>query len=92
MPYYETIPTVIEAIQFTKDNIEDVLNFTNGKASIKVDDESIQVVIDTLEGKMLAPEGSYIIRGVLNEYYPCTKDAFNKKYKLMEGEINHGEV
>ncbi|WP_205334672.1 hypothetical protein [Haemophilus haemolyticus] len=36
--------------------------------------------IKTLEGKMIASDGDYIIRGVNGEFYPCKSDIFEKTY------------
>lgn len=36
--------------------------------------------IKTLEGKMIASDGDYIIRGVNGEFYPCKPDIFEKTY------------
>lgn len=36
--------------------------------------------IKTLEGKMIASDGYYIIRGVNGEFYPCKPDIFEKTY------------
>ena len=38
------------------------------------------VYIETLEGKMLANYGDYIIKGVNGEFYPCKPDIFEKTY------------
>jgi len=40
--------------------------------------------IDTLEGRMLASIGDYIITGVNGEQYPCKPDIFEKTYDLPE--------
>ncbi|TCS78529.1 hypothetical protein EDD59_11154 [Muricomes intestini] len=40
--------------------------------------------IDTLEGKMHARIGDYIIRGVNGELYPCKPDTFRKTYEAVE--------
>lgn len=37
--------------------------------------------IETLEGKMHASSGDYIIRGVNGEIYPCKPDIFEKTYE-----------
>lgn len=92
MPFYETKPCVIEAVQFTGDNYEAVISFTEGKASKKIINDIPFLAIETLEGTMLAGEGAYIIRGTQGEYYSCVPEAFAKKYKLAEGEINCGEA
>ena len=36
--------------------------------------------IKTLEGKMIASDGDYIIRGIKGEFYPCKPDIFEKTY------------
>lgn len=38
------------------------------------------LAINTLEGKMLASPGDYIIRGVEGEIYSCRGDIFHKTY------------
>lgn len=40
--------------------------------------------IKTLEGRMLASVGDYIIKGVNGEFYPCKPDIFEKTYELAE--------
>lgn len=40
----------------------------------------VEVAIDTLEGKMLASPGDWIITGVNGEQYPCKPDIFEKTY------------
>jgi len=40
--------------------------------------------INTLEGKMHANIGDYIIRGVHGELYPCKPDIFEETYELVE--------
>jgi hypothetical protein len=41
------------------------------------------LVIDTLEGRMLAGAGDWIIRGVKGEFYPCKPDIFAKTYEVV---------
>lgn len=40
--------------------------------------------IDTLEGKMHASPGDWIITGVNGEKYPCKPDIFEKTYEPFE--------
>lgn len=40
--------------------------------------------IDTLEGKMLAYENDYLIRGVKGELYPCKRNIFEETYEIVE--------
>ena len=41
------------------------------------------LVIDTLEGEMLASPGDYIIRGVQGEFYPCKPGIFEATYERV---------
>ena len=41
----------------------------------------VEVTIDTLEGKMIASPGDWIITGVNGEQYPCKPDIFEKTYR-----------
>lgn len=40
--------------------------------------------VKTLEGDMYAPFGSYIIKDVDGELYPCREDIFEKSYEVYE--------
>lgn len=42
------------------------------------------LVIQTLEGDMLASPGDYIIRGVQGEFYPCKPDIFEATYEVVD--------
>ena len=43
-------------------------------------------IINTLEGKMFACPGDYIIKGVNGEFYPCKPDIFEKTYEVVKDE------
>lgn len=45
--------------------------------------ESI-VYVQTLEGRVKAEPGDYIIKGVENEKYPIKQDKFNENYEFIE--------
>lgn len=47
------------------------------------------LVINTLEGQMLASAGDWIIKGVLGEFYPCKPDVFEAVYSPVP--TNHME-
>lgn len=40
-----------------------------------------ELYIDTLEGRMRASPGDWIITGVNGEQYPCKPDIFEKSYE-----------
>ncbi|TKG67066.1 hypothetical protein FCN18_24325 [Prauserella endophytica] len=42
------------------------------------------VAIETLEGRMCASLGDFVIQGVKGEFYPCKPDVFQKSYELVE--------
>ena len=85
MAKYRKKPVVIEAIQWTGDNFEEIANLF-----FKMDNHQILernekgLYINTLEGKMFAQVGDYIIQGVEGEGYPCRKDIFEKTYESIE--------
>jgi hypothetical protein len=78
---YKTKPCEIEAVQWTGENLTEILRFTNTQ---NIDITSGVPVIKTLEGDMVASTGDYIIRGLRGEYYPCKPDVFQKKYEPCE--------
>ena len=87
MVKYRKKPVVIEAIRWTGDNIADVTVFMGpdepgyvGKRFSNADD---LVVIETLEGRMIANKGDLIIRGVKGELYPCKPDIFEATYEAV---------
>lgn len=43
-----------------------------------------EMYIDTLEGKMRAAPGDWIITGVDGEQYPCKPEIFKKTYDILE--------
>jgi len=42
------------------------------------------MIIDTLEGNMVASKGDYIIKGINGELYPCKPNIFKRTYELEE--------
>ena len=76
---YRKKPVVIDAVIWNGDNFDEVAAFYP-KAFKDIDDKSY-IVIDTLEGCMLASVGDYIIKGVNGEFYPCKPDIFEKTYE-----------
>lgn len=89
---YRKKPVVIEAIQLKVDNFDAVCDFMGQTPVPKhnpdfgIDEHGntnepyLGVYIETLEGKMLASYGDYIIKGVNGEFYPCKPDIFEKTY------------
>jgi len=74
-------PVVIEAVQLTPENIDECIAFCG--SCLKAHPLT-GVVIETLEGNMLASKGDWIIKGVNGEFYPCKPDIFEKTYEPVK--------
>ena len=89
---YTQKPIVIQALQWTGSNLEEIITFTDGSPDVRsehadmkweeykdlVEKEGLKIY--TLEGKMNANVGDYIIKGVRGEFYPCKQDIFEETY------------
>ena len=79
-------PVEIEAMQIQiPSDCSDIARWINregGKATPEVMSPTYAVIyIDTLEGRMMAVPGDWVIRGVAGEFYPCRDDIFEKTYE-----------
>ena len=89
---YRKKPVVVEAIQWTGDNLKEVIEFTGLHPSARkwTWEEFEEVVkkkglkIFTLEGVEKPRIGDYIIKGVEGEVYPCKASIFEKTYEVVE--------
>ena len=93
MPHFRKKPVVIEAVQWTGNNLAAVLAFTGKhpkwgdwfasfadyEAHVRRDRFAFKIL--TLEGTMEALPGDWIIRGVKGEHYPCKPDIFAATYE-----------
>lgn len=92
---YRKKPVIIEAIQWTGDNLKEVIEFTGKHPKFSEGFKSFEEYeayvkkggnifkIFTLEGTMEASVGDYIIRGVQGEHYPCKPDIFISTYEKI---------
>lgn len=84
MGQYRKKPVVIEARQFTGDNLSEFLQWAVGMSKENADGCAtmrLPLVIPTLEGEMTADIGDWIICGVKGEFYPCKPDIFEASYE-----------
>ena len=85
MAKFRKKPVVIEAVQLTKSNWQELEQFLGmedwraGKWWANPLKNELGIV--TLEGTMVATEGDWIIRGVRGEFYPCKPDIFEATYE-----------
>ena len=86
---YRKKPVVVEAMQWTGLNLEEVKDFVGEALTYDIIDDAWKVgkgrphvlmKIKTLEGDMEVSEKDYIIKGVNGEFYPCKPDIFQKTY------------
>lgn len=82
MAKYKKKPVVIEAVQWRGDNLVEVKDFCLDDAVY--DDFNRAFKVDTLEGRMIAKLGDWIIKGVKGEHYPCKPDIFEKTYEEVK--------
>lgn len=73
-------PVVIDALQWTGDNLDAVLEFTK-EGNVGAVPGTKELMIDTLEGTMSCPVGHWIIRGVKGEFYACDPAIFKMSYE-----------
>lgn len=85
MKRYRKRPIVIEAIEYTSESCAEVCTFLGiehhdvGRCGI-----DSPLVVYTLEGKLTASAGDWIIKGVAGEFYPCKPDIFEATYEAVE--------
>lgn len=60
------------------------LKFQKKPIIVEAYQTDVEITIDTLEGKMFAAPGDWIITGVHGEQYPCKPDIFEKTYELVK--------
>ncbi len=85
-------PVVIEAIQFTGDNVTEAEKFMESSdVPSFYNDEHGVITIKTLEGEMIVGKGDWIIKGIKGEFYPCKPDIFEQTYDKAEETPIHNQ-
>lgn len=78
---YRKKPVVVEVFQWlNKPPFPVGFEKLHSLARITPDDK---LEIQTLEGPITASDGDWIIKGVVNEFYPCKSDIFEKTYEKV---------
>lgn len=91
MARFRKLPVEIEAVLWDGDNISEVLPWLNEALNKSPKPGGVgwamrfgdEVHLGTLEGRMVASPGDYIIRGVKGELYPCKPDIFAQTYEAV---------
>lgn len=89
---YRKKPVVVEALQWTGDNLVEIADFIKDSERYFEFDSNRDLKIGTLEGIMTVNINDYIIRGIKGELYPCKPDIFEKTYDIVEEIDNLGFV
>jgi hypothetical protein len=83
MAKYRKKPVVIEAVQYRPgETDEELMLHLDGCIGWQM--EELAIAIPTLEGKMFASVGDWIIKGVQGEFYPCKPDIFEQTYEKVD--------
>ena len=91
---YRKKPVEVFAIEWTGDNLQEVIDFIGLHESAHkwTWEEYKKIVatqglkIFTLEGTMMAEVGDMFIKGVAGEFYPCKPDIFAETYEEVPDE------
>lgn len=94
---YRKKPVVIEAVQYNGSNICEIEEFVGKELRQTIVDDCgyqagataplVGLIIETLEGDMVASPIDYIIKGVKGEFYPCKPDVFEQTYERADREL-----
>ena len=79
---YRKRPLVVEAMQLTRDNLSEVVNWMEacsppGKGWMALEGFTIR----TDSGEAMVESGDWIIRGIQGEFYPCKAEVFRLTYE-----------
>jgi len=78
---YRKKPVVVEAMQYTGDNAQEIADFMERQQAMIKDG---YLLVGTLEGTMKASVMDWIIKGIKGEFCPCKPDIFEKTYEPVE--------
>ena len=88
---YRKKPVFIEAVQWNTKNYDEIVAFTEGRAKYfewfqynEYGQNKEMLHVGTLERRMEASKGDWIIKGVNGEFYPCKPDIFEKTYEEVK--------
>lgn len=78
---YRSKPVIIDAVQLTDSNIKEVKKLLGEHNYEEKAYDPVNLHVRTIEGTLLARPGSWIIKGLKGEFYPCDDDVFRMKYE-----------
>lgn len=78
---YRKRPLEVEAAQLRKYDLEEILEWMDTSYELCEDG----ILIQTLEGRMLAGWGDWIAKGPIGEFYPIKHEVFEMTYDTHTG-------
>jgi hypothetical protein len=84
---YRKKPVIIEAMELTFDERtqDKIIRWINeGPVINSIPGPDGGIYLETLEGRMFATTGDYIIKSVKGEFYPCKPDIFELTYESVD--------
>jgi hypothetical protein len=92
MKTYRKLPVIVEAIQWTGDNEQEIRDWTGGKFQAidpadRVEDPEITAeVFDVLHSTWVGVKTwQSVLRGVKGEFYPIDQEVLAETYELVGG-------
>lgn len=76
-----TDETVIERANEARNRINKPGTFRKKPVVIEAYQTPVDIEVQTLEGRMKAPAGYWIIKGIKGEYYACEPEIFEATYE-----------
>lgn len=81
-------PVEIEAVQWTGDNMEEVMVFCNGKASMELMYESsVQMVLNLNDWTVIVPHGNFVVKIKDGSFSTWSEKDFLNTYEELDGVI-----
>jgi hypothetical protein len=84
---YKRKPVVVQAIQFTGNNFDDLKGFGffyENKEINHMSDSYLRGIFDYEGFKIILDEGDYLVRGIDKSFYTCRKELFPLIYEETE--------
>lgn len=83
MAKFRKKPVVIDAVQYTGKNVDEILDFARAHAQWQYPhDRMVLSTLENLQGEFFeVSKGDWVIKGVKGEFYPCKPDIFEQTYE-----------
>lgn len=85
MAKYRKKPIVIDAVQWTGTNQDEVIEFLGSHLGSVVPNG--EIVVQSMEGNVRGPVGMWVMRGVQGEHYLCAPDIFAATYDVVDDAV-----